>query len=175
MTLTTPEQLTRLIQSLALSDSDKFELNKMLANHTRRYFRGQIRQQRDIDKNPYQARTRRKITTLRKGNALNTVNNKNILMGLSKSIRAQVSPESFAVGLTGVAGKIGRVHNNGSTVEYTRRLKGYFNRKTGQWEGGIHVKANYRMPKRTFLGWTPALEKELMAMIATRMLQGENH
>ncbi|MFA0676969.1 virion morphogenesis protein, partial [Vibrio sp. 10N.222.51.A6] len=41
-----------------------------------------------------------------------------------------------------------------------------YNSKTGQWTGGVRTKRNYQMPKRTFIGWTPALERELLAMAA---------
>ncbi|MFA0678629.1 virion morphogenesis protein, partial [Vibrio sp. 10N.222.51.A6] len=47
LTLATPEQLTQVVESLVLTASDKFELNKRMANRARQFFRQQIRAQRD--------------------------------------------------------------------------------------------------------------------------------
>lgn len=167
LTLATPEQLTQAVESLVLTASDKFELNKRMANRARQFFRQQIRAQRDIDNNPYQSRTRRKTTQLWDGTqAQNTVNNKNMLLGFGKALRTHVTEESFEVGLKGVAGRIGQEHNQGAQVSFTTRVNGQYNSKTGQWTGGVKTKRNYQMPKRTFIGWTPALERELLAMAA---------
>lgn len=178
MPMSNPEQLTSAINSLIMSDDKKFELNRLLANRTRQYFRAQIRQQRDIDGNPYQSRTRRKISTIyRNGgnekafNTQNNKNNKNMLMGISRALKTEVTKDNFEVGVAGVLGKIGRVHNEGREMSFTTRMNGYYNSKTNQWEGGTKVKGNYRMPKRTFIGWTPALERELLAMVADYFLQ----
>lgn len=179
LTLQTPEQLTQLVDSLVLTASEKFDLNKRMANHARQFFRSQIRAQRDIDNNPYQARTSRKISTVTRGVhgkhgakhqrkllALNTVNNKNMLYGFIRGLRTEVSEDNFAVGLKGVAGNIGRQHNEGSNVSFSTRVNGFYNQRTGRWEGGNLTKRNYEMPQRTFIGWTPELERELIAMAA---------
>ncbi len=175
MQMSNPEQLTSAINSLIMSDDNKFKLNRLLANRTRQYFRAQIRQQRDIDGNPYQSRTRRKISTKVKSGAKekvhNTQNNKNMLMGISRALKTEVTKDNFEVGVAGVLGNIGRVHNEGREMSFTTRMKGFYNSKTNQWEGGTKVKGNYRMPKRTFIGWTPALERELLAMLADYFLQ----
>ena len=170
MRLETPEQLVSMLDGLALSPAQQFELNRKLANRARQFFRGQIRKQRDVDNNPYQGRTRRKKQELGDGVALNTQNNKNMLMGLSRGLKTAVSDDAFEVGLTGVPGKIARQHNEGQTLSFTTRLNGFYNSKTNQWEGGTRTKGNYRMPKRTLLGWTPSLERELMAMISAELL-----
>ena len=170
MQLTNPEQLSSMFESLALSPAQKFELNRKMANRSRQFFRAQIRQQRDIDNNPYQSRTRRKVNNTRLGKVTSTQNNKNMLMGLSRSLKTYVDNDSFEVGLTGVPAKIGRQHNEGQTMSFTTRLNGFYNSRTNQWEGGVKTKANYRMPKRTFIGWTPSLERELMAMMRTELV-----
>lgn len=170
MRLATPEQLVSMLDGLALSPAQQFELNRKLANRARQFFRGQIHQQRDVDNNPYQERTRRKKQEIYKGVALNTQNNKNMLMGLSRALKTSVSDDAFEVGLTGVAGKIARQHNEGQTLSFTTQLKGFYNSKTNQWEGGTRTKGNYRMPKRTLIGWAPSLERELMVMIRAESL-----
>ncbi|PJC85298.1 virion morphogenesis protein [Vibrio sp. HA2012] len=167
LTLRTPEQLTHVVESLTLTATEKLGLNRRMANHARQFFRAQIRAQRDIDNNPYQSRTRRKRVELSRGLvAQNTVNNKNMLMGLSKALRTRADDKSFEVGLAGIAGRIGQEHNQGSQLSFTTRVRGFFDSKTGRWEGGLRTKRNYQMPKRTFIGWTPELERELMAMAA---------
>lgn len=173
LTLQSPDQLTQVVESLVMSASEKFDLNRCMANRARQFFRQQIRAQRDIDNNPYQSRRKRKKTRIYKDIdmrsydvAKNTVNNRNMLMGLSKALRTQVTEDSFSVGLTGVAGKIGRDHNEGREISFTTRVNGFYNSKTGRWEGGVGTKRNYRMPQRTFIGWTPLLERQLMAMAA---------
>ncbi|PNH91354.1 phage virion morphogenesis protein [Vibrio diazotrophicus] len=167
LTLRTPDQLTQVVERLVLTATEKLDLNRRMANHARQFFRSQIRAQRDIDNNPYQSRTRRKRVELKDGTtAKNTVNNKNMLMGLSKALRTQADETSFAVGLAGVAGRIGQEHNQGSQLSFTTKVNGFFDSKTGRWQGGRRVKQNYTMPQRTFIGWTPALERELLAMAA---------
>ncbi|WP_295899001.1 phage virion morphogenesis protein [uncultured Vibrio sp.] len=179
LTLQTPEQLTQVVESLVLTAKERFGLNERMANHARQFFRGQIRAQRDIDNNPYQSRTSRKVSLVSRGVrgkhgakhqrnllALNTINNKNMLFGFIRGIRTQITNESFAVGLTGVAARIGREHNDGTHVTFSTRVNGYYNPKTQKWEGGVRVKRSYQMPHRAFIGWTPALERELMAMAA---------
>ena len=165
--LATPDQLTQLVDSLVLTASEKLDLNRRMANRARRFFRQQIRAQRDIENNPYQSRVRRKKTVLASGgSAQNTVNNKNMLLGFSKALRTQTNDKGFEVGLTGVAGKIGREHNDGTQMSFTTRVNGFYDSKTGRWQGGVLTKRNYKMPQRTFIGWTPALERELLAMTA---------
>lgn len=176
MQLTNPENLTHAIHDLILTGPEKFDLNRRLANRTRQVFRTQIRAQRDIDDNPYQKRTRRKISTVNqsgvKVEARNTQNNKNMLMGFSRSLKTKVDDKSFEVGLSGLVGKIAQEHNDGRSVSFTTHVKGYFNTRTSRWEGGVKVKSHYRMPKRTFIGWTPSLERELLAMVAEYYLTG---
>ena len=170
MQLDSPEQLTSILESLTLTPAQKLELNRKLANHSRRFFRAQISQQRDIDNNPYQSRTRRKTHRIHQGTTTSTQNNKNMLMGLSRSLKTYADNDSFEVGLTGVPAIIGREHNEGQTLSFTTRMNGFFNSKTNRWEGGVKTKANYRMPKRTFIGWTPSLERELMTMIRAELV-----
>ena len=177
--LKTPEQLTQVVERLVLTATEKLELNRRMANHARQFFRGQIRAQRDIDNNPYQSRNNRKVSFIYRGKrgkhgkkhqekrlVLNTVNNKSMLFGFARGLRTHVTDDGFAVGLKGVPGKIGREHNEGSQMSFTTRVNGYYNSNTGRWEGGTRVKGNYQMPKRTFIGWTPGLERELLAMAA---------
>ncbi|NOI32189.1 MULTISPECIES: phage virion morphogenesis protein [Vibrio] len=167
LTLKTPEQLTQVVESLVLTASEKFDLNRRMANRARQFFRAQIRAQRDIDNNPYQSRTRRKKVKIREGlEGAHTANNKNMLLGFGRSMRTIVTEDNFEVGIKGVAGDIGREHNEGSQVSFTTRVNGFFDSKVGRWKGGTLTKRNYTMPKRTFIGWTPALERELLAMAA---------
>ncbi|MFA0155403.1 virion morphogenesis protein [Vibrio sp. 10N.261.46.A3] len=186
-TLATPEQLTQMVEGLVMTASQKFELNKRMANRARQFFRAQIRAQREVDGKPYQARSARAISLVRQGAqgkhgakhkrvkvARNTTNAGNMLSGFSSGLRTQVSDAHFAVGLTGVAGGIGREHNEGSKISFTTRVNGYYNSKVGRWEGGVKVKKNYQMPQRAFIEWTPSLERELIAMAATYFTQQES-
>lgn len=179
MQLTSPEQLSHAINNLLLTDAEAFELNRRLANRSRQFFRQQIRQQRDVDDNPYQARTTRKISWITRGKrgkhgekhrehhmVFSTVNNRPMMRGFSKALRTRVSKDDFEVGLAGLVGNIAKVHNEGKSVSFTTRVNGYYNTKTSQWEGGKAVKRNYKMPKRTIIGWTPSFERELLAMVA---------
>ncbi|WP_375751603.1 phage virion morphogenesis protein [Vibrio sp. HN007] len=179
MRLESPEQLTQMVDSLILTATEKFDLNRRMANRARQFFRQQIRTQRDIDNSPYQPRRARKATIISRGVrgkhgakhqrrmlALNTVDNKSMMQGFSKALRTHVAEDSFEVGVKGIAGKVGREHNEGSEISFTTRVNGFYNNKTGKWEGGLLTKRNYQMPKRTFIGWTPALERELLAMAA---------
>ncbi len=149
MQLTTPEQLTQVVESLVLTAEERFDLNRRMANRARQFFRQQIRRQRDIDDNPYQSRTARKATVISRGVrgkhgekhqrrlvALNTVNNRSMLQGFIKGLRTQVSEQGFAVGVKGIAGKVGREHNEGASLSFTTRVNGFYNSKTGRWEGG---------------------------------------
>ncbi|KJY78964.1 phage virion morphogenesis protein [Vibrio nigripulchritudo] len=179
ITLKTPEQLTQVIENLTLTASEKFDLNRRMANHARNFFRGQIRAQRDIDNNPYQARNARRATLVTRGVrgkhgakhrrtrvALNTLNNKNMLLGFISALRTHVDEDQFQVGIKGLAGKVAREHNEGSQISFTTRVNGFYDSKTGKWTGGTLTKRNYTMPQRAFIGWTPALERELLAMAA---------
>lgn len=167
LTLRTPEHLTQIVENLVLTATDKFDLNRRMANRARQFFRAQIRAQRDIDNSPYQSRTRRKKIKIREGvEGEHTANNKNMLLGFSRAMRTHVTQESFEVGIKGVAGDIGQEHNEGSEVSFTTRVNGFYDSKVGRWKGGTLTKRNYTMTKRTFIGWTPELERELMAMAA---------
>lgn len=175
LTINKPEQLTQVVDRLVLSATDKFDLNKRMANRARQFFREQIRRQRDIDDNPYQSRTRRKVIKIRPGQkAKVTINNKNMFLGLARSLRTYVTEDGFEVGFKGVTARIAREHNYGSVVSFTTQVNGFFDRKTGRWAGGKLTKRNYRMPKRTFLGWTRALEQELLAMAAEHFVQEDS-
>ncbi|CAM3075856.1 phage virion morphogenesis protein [Vibrio neptunius] len=174
LALKTPDQLTQVVESLVLTASEKVDLNKRMANHASQFFRAQIRAQRDIDNTPYQSRTRRKKVTVRQGvEGAHTANNKNMLLGLARAMRTRVTEETFEVGIKGVAGEIGRAHNQGAQVSYQPRLNGFFDSKVGRWTGGTLTKRHYTMPKRTFIGWTPALERELLAMAAEHFAREE--
>lgn len=168
MQLTNPEQLTTVLNSLVMDASERFELNKKLANHSRQYFRDQIRKQQDIDGHAYHARKTKRITLDRKTQKVKS--NKNMLTGFSRALRTQVTDRAFEVGIAGVAGNMAKVHNNGLGVTFTKRAKGFYNSRTSRWEGGTRVKDNYTMTKRTLIGWTPSLERELLAMIGAEIL-----
>ncbi|MEI6896267.1 MAG: phage virion morphogenesis protein [Psychromonas sp.] len=174
-----PEQLTQLLNGLILTASESFDLNRRMANHTRKFFRGQIRKQRDINNNPYQGRTRRKIERVYKRGAFEdtklTQNNKNMMLGFSRALRTYVNEKGFEVGLRGLVGHIATVHNEGKSVSFTTHVNGFYNSKTSRWEGGSTVKRNYTMPKRTIIGWTPTLERELLAMVADSIVNSEEH
>ena len=169
--LNTPEQLTLILENLILTSSERLNLNKRMANHSRQYFRGQIRTQSDIDGKRYTARKRQKITLDSK--TQKAKNNKNMLMGFSRALKTTVTDKSFEVGLAGLVGKIARVHNEGQGVSFSTHVNGFFNSKTSQWEGGTLTKHNYTMTKRTFIGWTPALERELLAMVGKSLTSKE--
>ncbi|MEC4729001.1 phage virion morphogenesis protein [Shewanella sp. D64] len=173
MKLTTPEHLTAMLEGMALSPSQALALNRTLANRSRQFFRAQIRQQRDIDGTPYQPRSSKRGTRSRlaQKEVFNTKSASNMLMGLSRSLQTYATNDGFEVGLTGLAAKIGREHNEGATLSFTTRINGFYNSRTHQWEGGRRQKNNYRMAKRTFIGWTPSLERELMAMMSAELLK----
>lgn len=170
MQLTSPEHLTRAINDLALTSADKFDLNRRLANRSRQYFREQMRAQRDVDGKSYQKRGRRKITLDSK--TKKAKDNKNMLLGFGRALKTRVDENSFEVGLAGLVGSLAKVHNKGQSVSFTTHVNGYYNTRTSRWEGGTKVRQNYTMPKRTFIGWTPALERELLAMVAEHYLTG---
>ena len=199
MEIKTPEALITLLEQLPLKGKERLALNKVLANHTRRFFRGQIRAQRDVHNNTYAPPSRnaststasilrlqkkgiskraRKRTSSKKRVEHNlTANqvyqrvtkNNNMFSGLSNDMRTDVSEEGFGVGLAGLTGHIAGIHNQGSTVSFTTRVNGWFNNKTRKWEGGKQVKNYYQMPKRTLIGWNKTLEQEIAHIILQHM------
>ena len=167
MELKTPEQLVSLLNQVPLTAKEKVALNKELANHTRRYFRSQIRAQRDINNKAYAPRKRRKASFNTNGKVSTSTN---MFLGLSRNIKTEVNADSFSVGLAGLEGHIAKVHNQGDSVIYPRRINGWFNAKTNSWEGGKNSgTAAYKMPKRTLIGWTNKLTRELTQKIVERM------
>lgn len=174
MRLENPEQLTSIIESLTLDSAQKLELNRKLANRTRQFFRQQINKQRDIDNVPYHSRApvrRRTRTRTENREVINTKDGRNMMMGISRSLKTNISDSAFSVGVTGVLARIARDHNEGRTLTFTTRMNGFYDSRTNQWKGGVRTKNNYRMPKRTFIGWTPSLERELMGMISAELLK----
>lgn len=169
----TPELLVNMLESLQISPAKKKTLNKELANKTRKYFRGQIRKQRDIHNVPYAPRRRRRpiyITAYgKKIYRQNMDQRRNMLSGLSRMLMAQSDENGFSVGLAGVPGIIAANHNEGKTISYTTRMNGWFNHKTNKWEGGRKSHLAYRMPKRTFIGWTPAITQNIAHTIMQYM------
>lgn len=162
MEIKTPEQLITLLEQVPLQGKQKFDLNRVLANHTRKFFRGQIKSQRDVDGNAYKPRKKR----VNKANKSGKIPSKrNMLMGMSRNLKTEVSDDEFSVGLAGLEGHIAQIHNEGKSVVYARRINGFFNKKTNLWEGGIEQKATYQMTKRTMVGWTPELQHDLTKII----------
>jgi len=161
----TPEHLMDMLASLQLTSAKQKQLNKELASDTRNFFRGQIKKQSDINGTSYAPRKRR---AERERIGMKKVN-RNMLTGLSRMLMPQSDENGFSVGIAGVAGKIAKKHNEGQAISYTTRMNGWFNSKTNRWEGGIKRKAAYRMPKRTFIGWTPKLEQQIAHKIMQHM------
>jgi hypothetical protein len=172
--LNTPAQLTAMLDGMVLEPERRLALHRRLANHTRRFFRGQIRQQRDIDGAPYQPRSSRNRTRSRQEQkeVFNTKSSSNMFMGLSRAMKTYADDSGFEVGLTGLAAKIAREHNEGATISFTTRVNGFYDAKTNRWGGGRKQKNHYRLPKRAMIGFTPALERELMAIIGAELLNG---
>lgn len=166
MEIKTPEQLLSLLNNVNVTGKEKFELNKQLANHTRRFFRTQIRAQRDVDGKAYAPRKRRATGVNKQGKI---PSKRNMLMGMSRNLKTEVSDGEFSVGLVGLEGHIAQIHNEGKSVVYTRKIDGFFNSKTNSWEGGTKQKAAYQMPKRTLVGWTPELQKQLAHIMFQHM------
>lgn len=166
-----PEDIVTMLQNLTLTDKERFDLHRRLANKTRKFFRGQITAQRDIDGKPFAPRKRRKTgyvdkktgKFIRRGNL---EQRGNMLMGFSRMLKTQVGKDGFAVGVASFA-EIAKRHNEGKAITFSTRIKGWFNSKTNKWEGGRKAQLSYRMPKRTFIGWT----KELEVMIAHDIYQ----
>ena len=161
MEIKTPEHIEQMLESLILSRAKRKKLHRHLSNQTRRYFRSQIRKQRDIKDLPFAPRSRR--------NKVNLDMRRNMFTGLSKMLMAHSDEEGFSVGLAGLAGVIGEVHNEGKTVNFPARINGWFNKNTNQWEGGKKVRMAYKMPQRTIVGWSPKLEQEIAHEIFNAM------
>lgn len=153
-----PEQLTKLLASLKISDREKLDLNRNIANHARRYFRAQIRQQTDIYDQPYAPRKRTGRSRKR-----------GMFTGLSRMLKTNISPYGFEVGLTGIFAHIGRIHNEGQAVSIPIKMNGYRNLKTNRFEGGTKSRMAVRMPERTFIGWNKQLEQEVVGIIMQAM------
>lgn len=166
MEIKTPEGLVTLLKSLELDDKAKLALNKKLANTTRQQFRAQIRAQRDVDGTPFAPRKRRKTSIDKQGKAKTK---RNMLMGMSSNLKTEISADTFSVGLVGLEGHIAKIHNEGKSVVYTRRINGFFNKKTNSWEGGTKQKAAYTMPKRTMIGWNKELERKIAQIILSEI------
>lgn len=167
MEIKTPQELITLLEQVPLKGKEKLKLNAELANHTRRFFRAQIRAQRDIDGKAYAPRKRRQ-NRLNKNGKVGT--RTNMLLGMSRNLKTEISSDHFAVGLVGLEGHIMKIHNEGKSVVYTRKINGWFNSKTNRWEGGNkHTKSAYKMPKRTAVGWTEKLKRELAQIIFKHM------
>jgi hypothetical protein len=162
MDIKTPEQLITLLEQVPLQGKQKFELNRVLANHTRKFFRGQIKSQRDVDGKAYKPRKKR-VNSINENGKI--ASKRNMLMGMSRNLKTAVTSDSFSVGLAGLEGHIAEVHNEGKSVVYARRINGFFNNKTNLWKGGTKQKASYQMPKRTMVGWAPELQRELTQII----------
>lgn len=177
MKLSTPEQLVATLKTLAMPAKEKMALNRKLANMARQYFRAQIREQRDVltDK-AYLPRTTRsnKWRRLKESNVSRKVagNKKRarlMFSGISKQLRAYPEQDGFRVGLEGLMGKIGMVHNDGGMVEFSYRMHGFFNHQKNRWEGGRKQTGYYEMPERPFLGWNEELIKQLENEILSHM------
>jgi len=168
----TPEQIQDLLTDLDIPAKEKKKLTKELANDTRNFFRKQIRSQRDIHDIPYAPRRRRKplyVLNGRKVYRQNLDKRRNMLTGLSRMLVTQFDESGFSVGLAGVAGIVAKVHNQGETVDFTTRINSWFNTKTNRFEGGRKAHLSYRMPERTFIGWTKKLEQQIATKILQRM------
>lgn len=173
MKIKTPEHLENMLQDLVLTDKQRFELNRKLANQTRKFFRGQIKAQRDIDGKKFVPRSKRKTSYvdkqtgkfIRRGSLEQRAN---MLTGFSRMLKTEVSNNGYAVGVASF-GEIAKKHNEGRAITFSTRIRGFFNSKTNRWEGGRKSHLSYRMPKRTFIGWTPALEAQIEQTIFQTM------
>ncbi|WP_373020733.1 phage virion morphogenesis protein [Thiomicrorhabdus sp.] len=161
-----PEEIVNLLQNLMLADGDKKKLNRNLANMVRRYFRAQIKSQKDIHGKRYAPRKRRKVGFTDKGRSKP---NKNMLNGLSRMLMTASDADGFSVGLAGLAAKVGRVHNEGQVVTFPRRMNGWFDSKSNLWKGGIKGKGAYKMPQRPFIGWNKDLTTQISLEITKHM------
>lgn len=182
MKLSTPEQLVATMKTLTMPAKEKMALNRKLANMARKYFRAQIREQRDVltDK-AYLPRKRGKIDgwtgqrfnfkTLdgKRTSAMASKRARLMFSGISRELRAYPEQDGFRVGLEGLMGKIGMVHNEGGMVEFSYRMHGFFNSKTKKWQGGQKQTGYYEMPERPFLGWNDELIRQLENEILSHM------
>lgn len=166
MEITTPEQIVGLLDNLQLDDKEKKKLNRDLANMARRHFRSQISAQKDINGKSYAPRKRRQASLTSTGK-LKT--NKNMLTGLSRMLKTQADADGFSVGLSGMASVVGKVHNEGQTVTFPRRINGWFDSKSNTWKGGTKRKGLYKMPKRPFIGWNKTLIQQIQIEIIKHM------
>ena len=156
--LDTPESVANLLRSMQLSKKESLSLNRELANLARRHFRQQIRSQRNAhDGTAYAPRSKR---SPRSGN---------MFTGLSRSLKTQITPESFAVGLTGEPGIVAKKHQEGENIGYGYRVKGWFNTQTNKWEGGTKKRGAYKLPQRVTIAWSPELTREVMTTILQKM------
>ncbi|WP_022940121.1 phage virion morphogenesis protein [Psychromonas hadalis] len=166
MEIKTPEQLVALLEQVTLTGKAKQELNRVLANHTRRFFRGQISSQRDVEGKAYKPR-QREVKKIDKNGKITT--KLKMFMGINKNLKTEVSADNFSVGLAGGVGRIAMIHNEGDAVNYSVRVGGFFNKESRQWEGGDKRTGTYQMPKRTMVGWTPELQHKLTQIIFQHM------
>lgn len=168
-----PEFLKDLLAGLTLTESEKKQLHRELANDTRKYFRKQIREQRDLVNNSRYAPRKRRPQHLELRDRVNfrtRIKQENsMLTGFSKSLMTQADAQGFQVGFTGVVGKVAKLHNEGGNVGYGYRVKGWFNSKKNKWEGGLKRRGVYKMPRRTFIAWTKQLEQQIAHKILQRM------
>ena len=166
MEISSPQQIVDLLANLKLDDKQKQKLNRDLANMARRHFRAQISAQKDIHGKSYAPRKRRQAIMTASGKVKI---NKNMLMGLSRMLQTQADADGFRVGLSGMAGVVGQIHNEGQSVTFPRRINGWFDSKANTWTGGTKRKGLYRMPKRPFIGWDKDLIKKIEMEIIKHM------
>lgn len=171
--LDSPQEISELLKGLEMSDAERKKLHKDLANQARRYFRGQISAQRDIHGTPYTPRRRRKPMYIKPGGEKvyrqTLQQGRNMLMGISKAIQTKPTAEGFEVGVGGAVGKVGIKHNDGKTIRFTYRMHGWFNAKSGKWEGGRKAHLAYKMPKRPFIGWNTEAKVQILNTIYQRI------
>lgn len=168
----TPEHLVSLFQELPLNSKEKQDLTKDLANITRRFFRNQIRQQKDIHHVPFAPRRRKKLRVkLNNGKAYFQTRAKadRLFANLGKKMRTTSSSSGFESGWSGKYGAVGKLHNEGATIPYKTRMGGWFDEKSQRWRGGTEKTGFYALPKREFIGWTPELEQVIAHKILSKM------
>jgi hypothetical protein len=182
MKLQTPDHLVAMLKSLTLAPKERLELNRKLGNMARQYFRSQIREQRDVmTGKAYLPRKRGKVDgwtgerythqtiDYERTREMKKKRARLMFTGLSRDMRAYSDDAGFRVGLGGLSGHIGMIHNEGRSVEFSYRMHGFFNTKTARWEGGQKQTGFYKMPARPFIGWTPELVKRLELEIINNM------
>lgn len=157
------KSIADMLENISLNDKDKTQLNRNLANLVRKYFRHQIKAQRNVsDGSRYAPRSR-------KASKKDKTFGKAMFTGLSKSLMTQADKDSFAVGFTGVAGIVARLHNEGAHVEYGYRIKSWFNNQTNRFVGGVKRQGVYKLPQRVMIGWNNELESLVMNEILKAM------